>query len=90
HEELRLYKRYNPEEFPHYDNYDAIEVSKTKEIPYDWDGAMGVPISFLDKHSPEQFEILGADTDFTGKLGRFYVNGRRLYARIVIRRKRGM
>ena len=60
HEELILYKRYSPEEYPHYDNYDAIEVSKTKEIPMDWDGAMGVPITFLDKHNPEQFEILGA------------------------------
>ena len=88
HEELILYKRYSPEEFPKYDNYDAIEVSKTKEIPYDYDGAMGVPISFLDKHNPEQFEIVGADTEFTGKLGRFYVNGNRKYARIVIRRKR--
>ncbi|MCY3573488.1 MAG: modification methylase, partial [Chloroflexi bacterium] len=92
HEELRLYKRYNPEEFPHYDNYDAIEVSKTKEIPYDWPGAMGVPISFLDKHSPEQFEILGIDHDFvkqaTGKRSRFKLKGKIKYARIVIRNKR--
>ncbi len=58
-EDLILYKRYSPEEYPRYDNYDAIEVSKTKEIPMDWDGAMGVPISFLDKHNPEQFEIVG-------------------------------
>ena len=87
HEDLILYKRYTPEEYPHYDNYDAIEVSKTKEIPMDWDGAMGVPISFLDKHNPEQFEILGADTEFAGKLGRFYVNGNRKYARLVIRRR---
>ena len=88
HEDLILYKRYGPEEYPHYDNYDAIEVSKTKEIPMDWDGAMGVPISFLDKHNPEQFEILGADTEFAGKLGRFYVNGNRKYARLVIQRRR--
>ena len=59
HEELILYKRYSPEEYPKYDNYDAIEVSKTKEIPYDYDGAMGVPITFLDKRNPEQFEIVG-------------------------------
>ncbi len=60
HEELILYKRYNPDEYPKYDNYDAIEVSKTKEIPEDYPGAMGVPISFLDKHNPDQFEIVGA------------------------------
>ena len=54
-----LYKRYSPVEFPAYDNYDAINVNKTAEIPMDWDGAMGVPITFLDKYNPEQFEILG-------------------------------
>jgi len=59
HEELILYKRYSPEEYPAYDNYDAINVDKVAEIPKDWDGAMGVPITFLDKHNPEQFEILG-------------------------------
>ena len=85
HEELILYKRDTLEEYPKYDNYDAIEVSKTAEIPMDWDGAMGVPITFLNKHNLEQFEIVGADTEFTGKLGRFYVKGDRKYARIVIR-----
>jgi adenine-specific methyltransferase EcoRI-like protein len=59
HEDLILYKEYNPDEYPTYDNYDAIEVSATKEIPVDYDGAMGVPITFLDKHNPDQFEILG-------------------------------
>ena len=59
HDELILYKRYTPEEYPHYDNYDAINVNKVAEIPMDWDGVMGVPITFLDKHNPEQFEILG-------------------------------
>lgn len=59
HENLILYKTYNPEDYPKYDNYDAIEVSKTKDIPVDYDGAMGVPITFLDKHNPDQFEILG-------------------------------
>ena len=59
HEELILYKRYSPEEYPTYDNYDAINVDKTAEIPMDWDGAMGVPITFLNKHNPEQFEVLG-------------------------------
>ena len=59
HEELILYKRYSPEEYPTYDNYDAIEISKTKDIPMDYGGVMGVPITFLDKHNPEQFELLG-------------------------------
>jgi hypothetical protein len=59
HEDLVLYRTYTPEAYPKYDNYDAIEVSKTKEIPVDYDGAMGVPITFLDKYNPEQFEILG-------------------------------
>ena len=59
HIEIPLYKRYSPEEYPTYDNYDAIEVSKTVEIPSDYDGAMGVPITFLDKYNPDQFEILG-------------------------------
>ena len=59
HEELILYKRYSPEEYLTYDNYDAINVDKTAEIPMDWDGVMGVPITFLDKHNPAQFEIVG-------------------------------
>jgi hypothetical protein len=59
HEELILFNKYAQEEYPTYDNYDAIEVSRTKDIPMDYDGAMGVPITFLDKHNPEQFEILG-------------------------------
>ena len=57
HEDLILYKNYNKAEYPKYDNYDAIEVSKTKEIPGDYKGAMGVPITFMDKYNPEQFEI---------------------------------
>lgn len=59
HRPLDLYKLYSPEEFPTYDNYDAIEVSRVADIPEDWDGAMGVPITFLDRYCPEQFEILG-------------------------------
>jgi hypothetical protein len=59
HEDLILYKKYNKEEFPHYDNYDAINVDKTKDIPLDWAGKMGVPITFLDKYNPNQFEIIG-------------------------------
>ena len=59
HEDLILYKTYSPEEYPKYDNYDAIEVSKTSDIPCDYDGVMGVPITFLDKYNPDQFEIIG-------------------------------
>lgn len=58
HEELILYKKYSPEEYPKYDNYDAINVNKVAEIPVDYDGVIGVPITFLDKYNPEQFEIL--------------------------------
>lgn len=63
HENITLYKHYSPTEFPHYDNYDAIEVSRIAEIPYDFDGEMGVPITFLDKHNPDQFEIIGLAND---------------------------
>lgn len=59
HEPLTLYKRYKADEYPTYVNYPAIEVDKVAEIPFDYDGAMGVPITFLDKYSPEQFEIVG-------------------------------
>ena len=60
HEYLTLYKRYTPEEYPHYDNYDVIEVGKVAEIPFDYDRGYGCfPITFLDKYNPEQFEILG-------------------------------
>ena len=65
HEKLILYKSYSLEEYPKYDNYDAIEVSTYKDIPLDYDGVMGVPITFLDKYNPEQFKIIG----ITKKLG---------------------
>ena len=58
-EEFPLYERYSPEKFPHYDNYDAINVDRRAEIPRDWPGPMGVPITILDKFCPAQFEILG-------------------------------
>lgn len=62
HEKLILWKNYTPEEYPKYDNYDAINVDKVSEIPCDYDGVMGVPITFLDSFSPDQFEILGLTT----------------------------
>lgn len=58
YEDLILYKQYSPEEYPKYDNYNAINVNKTADIPMDYDGIMGVPITFMDKYSPEQFEII--------------------------------
>ena len=61
HENLILYRNYTPEEYPTYDNYNAIEVSKVSEIPEDYYGVMGVPITFMDKYNPKQFEILGID-----------------------------
>lgn len=61
HEELILYKTYSAEAYPYYDNYDAINVDRVTDIPVDFDGAMGVPITFLDKYNPEQFEILDAN-----------------------------
>jgi hypothetical protein len=59
HEDLILYKKYVPEEYPKYENLDAINVNKTKDIPYDYSGMMGVPITFMDKYNPDQFEIIG-------------------------------
>ncbi len=93
HENMTLFRHYTPEKYPKYDNYDAIEVSKTADIPCDYFGAMGVPITFMDKYNPEQFEFLGIDKEFTSDKGRFKitVNGisKTLYARIVIKRKQG-
>ena len=70
HEKLDLYKKYTPEEYPKYDNYDAINVDKVSDIPIDYDGVMGVPITFLDKYNPDQFEIIGllnsSDTELAG------------------------
>lgn len=83
---LDLYKMYNAEEYPKYDNYDAIEVSKVCEIPFDYEGIMGVPITFLDKYCPEQFEIIKFRKGNDGK--DLSVNGKCPYFRILIRNKR--
>ena len=103
HEELPLFKKYTPQEYPTYINFNAIEVSKVGDIPCDYDGLMGVPITFMDKYNPDQFEIIGMSLDLADmsiireRLGRndggptFYIekNGKlvRLYDRIAIRRK---
>lgn len=60
HQEITLYRRYSPDEYPRYVNYDAIEVPRVFDIPLDYDGEMGVPITFLDKYNPDQFEIVGS------------------------------
>ena len=85
HEELPLWKRYTPEEYPKYDNYDAINVNKVKEIPLDYDGVMGVPISFLDKYNPDQFEIVKFRYGDDGK--DLCVDGKSPYFRILIRHR---
>lgn len=91
-EEMILYKKYTSEEYPHYDNYDAIEVGTTRYIPYDWAGVMGVPITFLDSFNPVQFEILGSNNglnqDKNGVYGRFsYIKRTATFSRIFIRNK---
>ncbi|WP_059370084.1 adenine-specific methyltransferase EcoRI family protein [Treponema endosymbiont of Eucomonympha sp.] len=91
HEDLILYKKYAPEEYPKYDNYDTIEVSKLVGIPQDYIGVMGVPITFLDKYNPEQFEIIGIDRyveDNPNYGKRFTLNGKETYARILIRNRK--
>ena len=85
HEEIILYKSYNEEEFPKYDNYDAIEVSKVCEIPKDYDGIMGVPITFLYRYNPSQFEIVKFRKGDDDK--DLCVNGKCPYFRILIKRK---
>ena len=67
HEEFVFTRRYNPADYPNYENYNAIEVSKTADIPEDWNGLMGVPDTFLDKYNPDQFEIIGIAEGDSGK-----------------------
>ena len=99
YQRLNVSKSYSTTEYFEYDNYKAIEVSKTKDIPYNFEGIMGVPITFLSKYNPEQFEIIGADyqvkdgelayianKEWKGKLDRAYLNGKRLYSRIFIKK----
>ena len=98
HEDLILFKKYTPEEYHKYDFYNAINVDKTSEIPCDYYGAMGVPITFLDKYNPEQFEILNCN-DYRVSSRVPYkehglikdkdsaINGKPIYVRILIRRR---
>lgn len=87
---LDLYKHYNAEEYPKYDNYDAIEVSKVKDIPCDYEGVMGVPITFLDKYCPTQFEIIGDACNGSDHQWDYFkpmINGKFVYKRILIKKK---
>lgn len=102
HETLILYKTYSPSDYPKYDNYDAINVDKTQDIPVDYFGTMGVPDTFLDKYNPDQFEIIGLGCgDLAKQIGikknyrgrtdvAYTVNGKHTcpYSRIIIRRKK--
>lgn len=95
-EELRLAKKYNPQDYPKYDNYDAIECSKVIDIPMDYNGVIGVPITFLYKYCPTQFEIVGIteNAEYLKQLyipnqlkyDRPYINGKRMYSRLLIKK----
>ena len=92
---LKLYKTYTPEEYPTFDNYDAINVTNADEIPKDYNGIMAVPISFMDKYNPNQFELIGHEHDLTGEgkkgrnveHGQFEINGKGVFKRILIRKR---
>ena len=92
-ENLFLYREYSESRYPKYDNYDAINVDKVAEIPVNYWGYMGVPITFIGSYSPDQFEIIGMDRplieELTGRVKRFYLNKKELYARVVIRHRKG-
>ncbi|MBX7155086.1 MAG: adenine-specific methyltransferase EcoRI family protein [Candidatus Kapaibacterium sp.] len=92
HDDLILHKKYTPNEYPTYDNYEAINVDKTSDIPKDYTGAMGVPITFLDKYNPEQFEILGNlgsyAPDGYSLSSAIFINGQKIFKRILIKHKK--
>ncbi|MGI6079095.1 MAG: adenine-specific methyltransferase EcoRI family protein [Fastidiosipilaceae bacterium] len=93
HEDLVLFKTYTPQQYPTYDNYDAIEVSRYQDIPADFDGVMGVPVTFLEKYNPEQFEILGSNRGVDQDPNRVYgrgshLNGKETFKRLFIRRRK--
>ena len=90
-EKIPLFKKYTKEEYPHYDNYDAINVDKLEYIPVDYDGKIGVPITYLHKYNPNQFQIIGHEHDLNGdgsgkSLQDFKVNGKGKFKRIIIKK----
>jgi len=92
HDELTLYKKYTPKDYPKYDNFDAINVNKYADIPYDYTGPMGVPVTFVDKYNPAQFEILGNlgsyAPDGYSLSSAIFIEGRKIFKRILIRNKK--
>ncbi len=90
HEDIVLYKKYTPQEFSKYDNYDVINVDKVSDIPMDYDGVMGVPITFADKYNPKQFEILGIANSarWIGYKCFTIIQGRKIYNRILIQKRK--
>lgn len=95
HETLLLYKTYNPKDYPRYDNYDAIEVSKAVDIPMDYTGVMAVPITFLNKYNPDQFEIVGCSYNYGRPAGWSenismtpIIKGRSVYKRLLIKNRK--
>ena len=101
HEDMTLFRAYSPNAYPTYDNYNAIEVGRTADIPCDYYDVMGVPLTFMDKYNPEQFDIVGqthsGDTSPEVESLRTHeryrhggrINGKEKFARILIRRKQG-
>ncbi|NJB90042.1 hypothetical protein GGR90_002217 [Sphingopyxis italica] len=94
HDSIPLFKKYSSAEYPAYDNYDAIDVARVADIPIDYDGVMGVPITFLDKYNPEHFELVGSNRDVgqdpSGVYGRgSMLHGKETFKRLFIRRKTG-
>lgn len=90
HKNMELTKTYkgHEESYPKYDNYNAINVDRITDIPKDYDGTMGVPVTFLERYNPGQFELLGNEYTLNIEKGRGYINGRRLYSRIFIRKRK--
>ena len=99
--EIPLRCSYAPDVYDEYDNYLALNVDKLSDIPYDYDGYMGVPITYMERHNDRQFELIGSDYDiktnklsflrrpgYVGKFDRGYVKGRRLYSRIIIKKRK--
>lgn len=90
-EDLPCYKKYAPKYYQKYDQYDAINVSKYSEIPVDYYGVMGVPLTFMNRHNPGQFKLIGLDRyvkDNPRYGHRFSINGKQTYARVLIKRRR--
>ena len=91
HRKLALTKTYNPADYPKYDNFEAINVNRVCDIPRDYAGIMGVPLSFIDKYNPEQFELIGHGLDINGNGGLgvtggcLYIDGSRVYTRVFIK-----